>query len=173
MDNEDLRAQLERHHVDAFGWALHLCRSNPQDAANLLQTAYVNILSRQSMFSQRASFKTWLFTVIRKTAADLRRREWLRRVLPITDAEADTEHQLDRQPRPDQWVDASEQTASLRQALARLPARQGEVLDLVFYHDLSIAEAATVMRVSIGSARRHYERAKQRMRRYLTEDGAG
>jgi DNA-directed RNA polymerase specialized sigma24 family protein len=42
----------------------------------------------------------------------------------------------------------------------------------VFYHDLSVAEAATAMNVSIGSARRHYERAKQRLRQYLSEGNA-
>jgi RNA polymerase sigma-70 factor (ECF subfamily) len=40
----------------------------------------------------------------------------------------------------------------------------------VFYQDLSIAEAAGVVGVAVGTARTHYERGKARLRQMLGEE---
>jgi RNA polymerase sigma-70 factor (ECF subfamily) len=66
---------------------------------------------------------------------------------------------------PDSASDAD--AARLRRELSALPARQREVLHLVFYGELSIAEAAEVMEVALGTARTHYERGKHRLRERL------
>lgn len=55
-------------------------------------------------------------------------------------------------------------------ALRTPSARQREVLHLVFYQGLTIADAARVLGVSIGTARTHYERAKRQLRRLLGQE---
>ncbi len=51
----------------------------------------------------------------------------------------------------------------MQAALGALAARQREVLDLVFFHDMTIEEAARVMGVGLGTARVHYHRGKRRL----------
>jgi RNA polymerase sigma-70 factor (ECF subfamily) len=63
-----------------------------------------------------------------------------------------------------------ETLARLCQGLVTLPRRQREVLHLVFYQELSLSESAVVMGVTIGIARKHYERSKQRLREWLKQD---
>lgn len=127
--------------------------------------AYQKVLDGRARFEERSSFKTWLFGVIRLTALDQRRWSWRRllRSAPLEEAENS----------PDGGVLASErlagdeQYAEVRAALDGLAARQAEVLRLVFYHDLTLDEAALAMGVSAGTARTHYERGKERLRQRL------
>jgi RNA polymerase sigma-70 factor (ECF subfamily) len=70
---------------------------------------------------------------------------------------------------PDQGLARAEAARKLTSAMKRLSDRQREVLHLVFYQDLTISEAAEVMGVSLGSARTHYQRGKERLRNLLRE----
>lgn len=165
MTGDELREQLERYHAESYGWARCCCRQDPDEAENVLQAAYLKIFEHKAIFSGRSAFRTWLFAVIRNTAAERRRKKLLEKLRLIRYRETET-----RPPEPAQADDAvhNEQVQmNVRQALAALPARQAEVLQLVFYHDLSLAEAARVMGVSLGSARTHYARGKARLRRSL------
>lgn len=167
METDELRAQLEQLHASSFGWALACCRRDRSDAEEVLQTAYLKVLEGKARFNGSASFKTWLFAVIRKTALDQRRKHFLRSVIILRAEEHRTAGS--RAERPDESAYRSEMQAVFRNALAQLPNRQREALQLVFYHDLSLQEAAAVMGVSIGSARTHYDRGKKRLRELLEE----
>lgn len=120
---------------------------------------YQKVLDGKARFGGRSSFKTWLFGVIRLTALDQRRRDWRRwlRFLPLTEAAEKAAPEAVEGQGP----------GAVRVALAGLTGRQAEVLRLVFYHDLTLDEAAVAMRVSPGTARTHYERGKQRLRERL------
>jgi RNA polymerase sigma-70 factor (ECF subfamily) len=167
METDELRAQLEQLHASSFGWALACCRRDHSDAEEVLQIAYLKVLEGKARFNGSASFKTWLFAVIRKTALDQRRKHFLRSLIILRAAE--DQRAGSRVERPDESAYRSEMQAVFRSALARLPNRQREALQLVFYHDLSLQEAAVVMGVSIGSARTHYDRGKKRLRELLEE----
>lgn len=156
-----LRRDIEELHEASFAWALACCAFRREEAQDVLQTAYLKVLDGRARFDGRAAVKTWLFAVIRNTAADRRRQSWLatlgierlwqRRVEPPTTTATEARD------------DGDERGRRVRAALAGLAARQREVLDLVFFHDLTIEEAARVMGVSLGSARVHYERGKKRL----------
>src|SRR5712691_6081296 len=90
MEPEELRAQLEQHHASSFGWALGCCRRDPAEAEDVLQIVYLKVLEGKARFNGTASFKTWLFAVIRKTASDQRRKNLLRALTMLRAAERGT-----------------------------------------------------------------------------------
>ncbi|MDG2124059.1 MAG: RNA polymerase sigma factor [Verrucomicrobiales bacterium] len=165
MDKTELRSRLAQHHSETFGWALNCCSGEPSLAEDVLQIAYLKVLDGRATFAAKSEFKTWLFGVVRNTALDEHRRQRLRRIGLLRFTPDPTPP-----PTPEIAAQRSEARQHLQNLLQKLPTRQREVLHLVFYQDFTIAAAATVMGVSLGSARKHYARGKQRLRTQLQPD---
>lgn len=171
-DPDELEVRLGALHEASFGWACSCCGWNESDAEDVLQTTYLKVLSGRARFEGRSGFRTWLFGVIRMTAREHRRR--------VASAERGAERlalemkveEVASAQEPAE-VERRERSALLRDALTALPARQREVLHLVFYEGMTVQEAADAMEVSIGSARVHYDRGKKRLRALLAESRSG
>ena len=163
MTPEELADALAPLHRESWGWALSCCGHDDAAAEDVLQTAYVRVLAGKARFDGRSSLRTWLFGVVRRVAQEERRRRTTRRRKHL---------ELAAEPRsvgtePLDVLARSERSEHLLRALDTLSERQREVLHLVFYQDMSIAEAAEVMGVSLGSARTHYDRGKKGLRALL------
>ncbi len=168
MDKNDLHDELERLHPASFGWALWCCDHRRDEAEEVLQAAYLKVLERVARFEGRATLRTWFFSVVRRTAWEQRRRRWVRELLLgrwLMQQPAFVSH-----PSPDEALRSSEESQELLRVMAKLPARQREVLHLVFYQDLTIEEAAKVLNISLGTARTHFERGKSRLRGLLAQE---
>ena len=165
MEISELRAELESLHPASFGWAVSCCRHNRSDAEEVLQMVYLKILQGKAVYRGESRLKTWLFAVIRNTAISERRKQLLRGLSSIVSPGTADGHEIESE------YERSEMQRRFQEALAQLSARQRETLHLVFYQDLSLSEAAEVMNVSVGSARRHYERGKKRLREALDREG--
>lgn len=163
-----LERELAALHLASFGWALACCGRDRHAAEDVLQDVYFKVLDGRARFDQRSSLKTWLFGVIRMTAREHRRWSVLR-VLRRRD-EAEPADVADSRRGPDSEAAARQRAEHVSRALARLAERQREVLHLVFYEDLTIAEAAVVMGVTLGTARQHYERGKHALAAILDRD---
>lgn len=165
MTSDEMEKKIRPHHPAAFGWAMACCGGEHEEAEDILQTTYLKILEGRATFNGHSSLRTWLFGVIRKTAAEERRRRIMRRLaLSRRAGQAPAEPQP---ANPEEGAGVSERGTLLRRALEGLSSRQRQILHLVFYQDLSIQEAGQVLGISVGSARTHYERGKARLRRNL------
>ena len=160
MAPPDLEQQIAALHTASFAWALACTRWNAAEAEEALQSAYLAILEGRARFDGRSAFKTWLFAVVRNMAARGRRRRWVEARMPWRWASPDGEGQ---DTGPLDTLASVERGERVRRALAQLATRQREVLDLVFFHELTVDEAARVMGVGPGTARLHYHRGKLRL----------
>jgi RNA polymerase sigma factor (sigma-70 family) len=165
---EELKVEIERLHPTSFGWALACCRGRRDEAEDVLQSVYLKVLSGKARFDGKSAIKTWLLAVVRKTASEQRRSRWVRQLAFA--------RWLAGRPEPAEANDAeaadlqSETWRYVRQAVIRLPARQRQVLHLVFYEELTVEQAAHVLGVSVGTARTHFDRGKRKLRTLLAPE---
>jgi RNA polymerase sigma-70 factor (ECF subfamily) len=149
---------LQALHREAWSWAVRRCDRRAQEAEEVLQIAYARVLDGSARFDGRAQLRTWWFGVIARVASEQRRRRrfresWLGRWFTgVEPVEAST---------PADAADRDDDRARVLAALDALPPRQREVLELVFYRDFTVDEAAAVMGIGVGAARTHYHRGKQ------------
>ena len=172
MDGTNFREELERMHAASFGWALWCCDHRREEAEEVLQSTYLKVLDGAATFDGRSSLRTWLFGVIRRTAADRQRRRWIRRQLFDRWLVSESCALPVPAPGPEAMACESEIRRNLLRAVAGLSTRQRQVLHLVFYQELTIEEASRVMNISLGTARTHFDRGKRRLREILVEQEA-
>lgn len=153
------RSALEAIHGQVFGWALSRCDFDHATAEDLMQQAYVELLSGNARFDNKSSLKTFVFSVVQNLANSRFRRlatrlRLVRQYLPAEEATTDIEPVAD---------------SGVWRAVRALPARQRDIIELVFCRELTVEEAARVMGVSTGTGRVHYDRAKKALRARLVD----
>jgi len=150
------RKALEALHSQLFGWALSRCGFDQAAAEDLMQQAYVELLSGSALFNNKSTLKTFVFSVVQNLA-----RSRFRRI--------SSRLRLVRQYPQESQTEANEpiNVDGVWRAVRALPARQRDIVELVFCRELTIAQAAAVMGVSTGTGRVHYDRAKKALRTRL------
>jgi RNA polymerase sigma factor (sigma-70 family) len=153
------RSALEAIHSQVYGWALSRCDFDHATAEDLMQQAYVELLSGSARFKKESTLKTFVFSVVQNLARSRFRRvsSRLRLVKQY------------HQERSTDAVDAVEPVVddSVWRAVRALPARQRDIIELVFCRELTIEQASAVMGITTGTGRVHYDRAKKALRTRL------
>ena len=155
------RSALEAIHSQVYGWALSRCDFDHATAEDLMQQAYVELLSGNARFDNKSTLRTFVFSVVQNLARSRFRRVSSRlRLVKKYHREAIVQSVETAEPPLDDGV---------WRAVRALPARQRDVIELVFCRELTIEQASAVMGVTMGTGRVHYDRAKKALRERLQD----
>ena len=157
------RKALEALHGQLYGWTLSRCGYDAAEAQDLMQQAYLEVLSGRARFDNKSTLKTFMFGVVHNLARNSMRRLAAR--LRLVSAYAQSES---TQPQGHDHADHSEH-ARVWKAVASLPGRQRDITELVFCRDMTIEQASEVMGITTGTGRVHYDRAKKHLARALAD----
>ncbi|MES1205910.1 MAG: sigma-70 family RNA polymerase sigma factor [Pseudomonadota bacterium] len=169
-DRAALGELVVRHQRALFALCMRYVRDT-DEAADLVQRAFVRAMTKLSELREAGSFRSWILRIGAHLALN-HLRDNARFVSEGDQAErAGTADPggaaLDR-------LEMAEQAASLRDAVRALPTKQRMTLELRIYEDLSFREIAAALEISEGAAKVNFHYAVRKLRGVLgpNPDGA-
>ena len=116
---------------------------------------------------QGVSFSAWLYRIANNRITDQFRRSGKGRVAVAVE---DVKTLVDERPLPEDKILAALRRAEVEEAIGKLSEQDQLVVTLTFYEELSSAEIAGVMNISVNLVYVRLHRALKRMRKALGDD---
>lgn len=155
-DQLAMRTLFLRHRDQAFRFILRLTRDEAL-AEDILIDSFYEVWRCASRFEGRSTFSTWLLAIARnKTLTALGRQD----TVELDDGLAST--LPDSTDDPESALLEKDMGETLRRCLASLSPKHTEIIDLVYYHEKTVAEVAVILRLPAATVktRMFYARRK-------------
>lgn len=162
-----LRALFDEHGAALLGFATRLVGGDREHAEDIVQETLLRAWRHpESLAGERGDLRPWLFTVARHIAIDAHRRRQ-NRVQEVGDGGLDAvaEQRDDIEHALEHWL--------VSDALASLSPPHREVLVQTYLQDRSVAQAAVVLGVPVGTVKSRTHYALRALRLALQERGVG
>jgi len=135
-------------------------------AEEIAEETFLKLYVDKPKFSEKCSFKTWLYTIGKNLAVDHMRKFSKQREVPLDDMYdvSDRENIENNHIR-------SEDKRQLLRAMKQLKEEYRQVLYLVYFENFSNTEAAAIMGKSERQIRNLLYRSKETLRKILEKEG--
>lgn len=158
---------IKHHQASVYAYILRLS-GRPDVAEDIVQEAFVRVLTNLHRFDYRYRFSTWLFTIARRLFMNAMAKH---RPAYDTDAVSHCRGRSDDEP-SSVVCGSSQHTAQrdlLDEVLAELSCEQREVLILFHQLDWPISLIAQHLDMPEGTVKSHLHRGRRRMKALLEE----
>jgi RNA polymerase sigma-70 factor (ECF subfamily) len=166
-DRGAMRDLFIRHNVRVFRFLLRAV-GDAAAAEDLLNEVFIDIWRHAGQFEARSKVSTWVLAIAHFKAAALRRR----RACDQLDDDA-VESIKDTGDDPEITAQRQSSCAAIRECLELLSPAHRTILDLIYYHEQSIAEVARIIGVPQNTVKTRAYYARKRVAQLLAERGIG
>jgi RNA polymerase sigma factor (sigma-70 family) len=161
-DEVALAELYDRYGRIAYGLALRVLR-DPALAEDAVQEAFLAVWrGAQRFVPERAKASAWIMTVVHRRAVDLVRREERRRAEPLEDT---TAAGAEGSAEDVAWLRLERER--VQAALARLPDREREAIELAYYGGFTQSELAERLGQPLGTIKSRMFTGLARLRELL------
>jgi RNA polymerase sigma-70 factor (ECF subfamily) len=164
-DRGAMKLLYARHHVGVYRFALRIA-ANPTLAEDIVSEVFLDVWRQADGFKGRSQVSTWLLAIARNKAISALRRRSDEHLDDLTAAAIE-----DPADDAELLVDKKDRSIAIRKCLSQLPTAQREVIDLVYYHDKSVEEVASIVGVPANTVKTRMFYARQRMQGLLRAAG--
>ncbi len=169
-DRLAMRSLYRRHHVRVYRFVLRIV-GDPSKCEDVVSDVFFQVWRHAGRFEGRSQVSTWLLAMARYKAYSLLRQ---RQEEAIDDAAAEqaAKQVADEANDPLLTLEKKDTGALLRRCLRELSPEHREIIDLVYYHEKSVREAAVIVGVPCNTVKTRMFYARRQMRALLTQAGA-
>lgn len=168
---------MNRHARKLYNFILRRVGGHPEKAADVMQDAFVRVVSRAASFQHQSKFTTWLYTIARNLCIDEARkasyRQHARLDKPLgTDREKGgtlLDKIADDRPEADVELRNTRFREELETALATLPEDQREVFEMREFQGLKFREIALILKIPENTVKSRMRYALGGLRKSLTK----
>lgn len=154
-----------RHHVRVYRFVLRLV-NEAATAEDVTSDVFLDVWKHAGRFEGRSQVSTWMLSIARHKAISALRR----RVDEPLDNEIAGEVP-DSADGPEAILQRQNESAVLRQCLMQLSPAHREIIDLVYYHEKSVAEVAEIIGAPQNTVKTRMFHARKRIAALLDARG--
>lgn len=158
--------QVIELYKDSLIFFLMQYTKNADIAEELTEDTFVTLAVKRPSFSENAKFRTWLFTIARNKALNYLKSALFRKSVPIDEAE-----EVYLPDSPEQRLLEQERYRSLYSAMEKLPPNQREMICLVYFEEMSVSQAASIIHKTQRQGNSILFRARQNLKSILEKEG--
>jgi len=161
---------VARHRQAVFHVVFKMVR-NREEADDLVQEAFMKAFASLASYREEFRFTTWLYRIAANAAIDSLRRQKIEAMSldePVETEEGTVGLEIaDTSYNPEEDALKKEKGLSIMDAIASLPPKYREVIELVHLKEKPYDEIAAILRVPIGTVKARIFRARELLKKKL------
>ena len=164
-DELALRALIGRHQVRVYRFILRLVRDDAV-AEDLTNEVFMEAWRHAGSYEGRAEATTWLLSIARNRAVS-----WLRKRRELGWDEEKAHEIADDDDDPEVTAQKQDKASAIKRCLERLSAEHREIVDLVYYHEMSVGEVAGIVGIPENTVKTRLFYARKKLSELLVAAG--
>lgn len=170
-DQEAFAQLVQAYQKSVYNLCLRMV-SNPTEAEDLAQEAFVKAWRGLRFYKHEAAFSTWLYRLTSNVCIDFLRKQKRQNTVSLTMEEDAPELEArDTVPGPEEQILHKENRQALAAAMEQLEEEYRLALTLRVVDELSYEQIADVLDIKVGTVKSRIARARERLRKILLANG--
>lgn len=166
-DSLAMKSFYARHHVRLFRFLVRMTRREAT-AEELMNEVLLEVWRKAAGYEGRSSVTTWMLSIAHHKAISQMRK---RSEEALDEEEGAGSEMPDDEDNPETALQKSNKSKVMRACMEQLSSEHRTILDLVYYHDKSVAEAAEVLGIPENTVKTRMFYARKRLAELMREAG--